>query len=279
MPKAKIKISSSKIGEQSFERYAQTDTASHPTSKAKASFYKVLVFCIVVLMAVLAGGMAWQNYKLKNSLSSLENKLKSAQSESSKSNEVKAVSTANKELLVAVGKLMVLPDNEEPTIATVADLEKLKDQPFFVNAKLGDKVLIFATAKKAVLYRPDENKIIELAPLNIGTSTPSSGNLTTAPLSASSSPQKISVEIRNGSGKNGLAGQVKALLEADGEFSVIKTGNANTVYSKTTVQALTDKATSQVISDIKKIVLSDSAETLPFGEAKSSADALIILGK
>jgi hypothetical protein len=65
----------------------------------------------------------------------------------------------------AVGKLMVLPD-EVPTVATVTDLEKLKDQVFFKNAKIGDKVLIYLKAQKAILYDSESNKIIELAPLN-----------------------------------------------------------------------------------------------------------------
>lgn len=69
-------------------------------------------------------------------------------------------------LVDEVGKLIVLPQDESPTIATVTDLEKLKSQPFFANAQIGDKVLIYARAQKAILYRPDQNKIIELAPLN-----------------------------------------------------------------------------------------------------------------
>ena len=65
----------------------------------------------------------------------------------------------------AVGKLVVLPE-EVPTVATVTDLELLKDQVFFKNAKVGDKVLIYLQAQKAILYNPESNKIIELAPLN-----------------------------------------------------------------------------------------------------------------
>ncbi len=71
-------------------------------------------------------------------------------------------------LVAAVGKLMVLPTDEQPVIATVADPEKLKDQPFFANAKKGDKVLIYNSARKAILYDPVENRIVDVAPLNIG---------------------------------------------------------------------------------------------------------------
>lgn len=73
-----------------------------------------------------------------------------------------------KELLVEVGKIVVLPKGETPTIATVTDESKLADQPFFENAKKGDKVLIYTEAKKAYLYRPSTKKIIEIAPVRIG---------------------------------------------------------------------------------------------------------------
>jgi hypothetical protein len=75
----------------------------------------------------------------------------------------------NAGLVAKLGLLMVLPTNEQPTIATVADPSKLKDQPFFTNAKTGDRVFIYTNAKKAILYDETANKIVEVAPINIGT--------------------------------------------------------------------------------------------------------------
>jgi hypothetical protein len=71
-------------------------------------------------------------------------------------------------LIADVGKLIALPTDEKPTVATITDVDKLKDQPFFKNAKNGDKVLIYTTANKAILYRPSENRIIEVGSVNIG---------------------------------------------------------------------------------------------------------------
>lgn len=71
-----------------------------------------------------------------------------------------------KDLLGKVAKLYLIPTGEEPTVATVSDPEKLKDQAFFSSAQKDDKVLIFTQAGKAVLYRPSVNKIIEVAPIN-----------------------------------------------------------------------------------------------------------------
>ena len=71
-------------------------------------------------------------------------------------------------LVAQVGNLIVLPEGEMPTVATVSDPEKLQDQPFFARAQRGDKVLIYTNSKKAILYNPESNKIVEVAPINIG---------------------------------------------------------------------------------------------------------------
>lgn len=90
-----------------------------------------------------------------------------------------AVAQEETESLVAkVSALVVLPEGEAPTIATVSDPAALKDQAFFTLAQKGDKVLIYAQAKKAILYSVSMNKILEIAPLNIGDKTT---NVTKAP--------------------------------------------------------------------------------------------------
>ena len=76
-------------------------------------------------------------------------------------------------LTAQIGKLIELPGDETPTLATVSDVDKLRDQPFFTSAQNGDKVLIFTNAKKAILYRPSSGLIIDVAPVTIGpTATP-----------------------------------------------------------------------------------------------------------
>lgn len=74
-------------------------------------------------------------------------------------------------MLDDLAKLMALP-NEKPTVATVSDIEKLKDQEFFTKAKNGDKVFIFPKAQKAILYRPSTKKLIEVAFYNTPPVTP-----------------------------------------------------------------------------------------------------------
>ncbi len=82
-------------------------------------------------------------------------------------------------LLEDVGKLMKLPD-EQPTVMTVTEPEKLKDQAFFANAKAGDRVLVFTGAKQAVLYDPVARVIVAVAPVTVGES-PQTGGTATGP--------------------------------------------------------------------------------------------------
>jgi len=71
------------------------------------------------------------------------------------------------DLVNKVSKLIALPEDENPTVATVTDIEAVKDQTFFAKAQNGDKVLIYTNARKAILYRPSENRILEVGLVNI----------------------------------------------------------------------------------------------------------------
>ena len=74
-------------------------------------------------------------------------------------------------LVQAVSKIMILPEDETPTVATVSDPSLLKDQEFFLKAKQGDKVLIYTKSKLAILYDPKAKKIVNVAPVNLGSGT------------------------------------------------------------------------------------------------------------
>lgn len=62
-----------------------------------------------------------------------------------------------------VSKLIILPKNQTPTVATVLDANKLKNQAFFANSQNGDKVLIYQTTKQAYLYRPSTNQLVNVS--------------------------------------------------------------------------------------------------------------------
>lgn len=93
-----------------------------------------------------------------------------------KDNPQAAARKEAEQLVSVVSKVILLPQGELPTVATVSDPEALKDQVFFAKAKKGDKVLLYAQAQKAYLYDPKANKILEVAPINLG-----EGDTTQAP--------------------------------------------------------------------------------------------------
>ena len=114
---------------------------------------KIFLTMFVLVLIGAAGGTAYYFYtKYQTAQTALDNPEALAQ------NEVK-------QLTDRLSKLIILPEDEEPTVATVLDKDKLKDQPFFAKAENGDKVVIFTKAAKAILYRPSANKIIEVTPI------------------------------------------------------------------------------------------------------------------
>lgn len=84
------------------------------------------------------------------------------------------------QLVGEVSRLIELPSDETPTIATVTDSTKVKDKAFFANAQNGDKVLLYAKASKAVLYRPSTHKLIEVSVLNLSEAEPTTQTQSTS---------------------------------------------------------------------------------------------------
>lgn len=80
---------------------------------------------------------------------------------------------AAKDVLDKVGKLIELPTGEQPTIATVTNPDLLNGQAFFAKAKKGDRVILYSTAKLAILYDETANKIINFGTINPSAATPS----------------------------------------------------------------------------------------------------------
>lgn len=119
----------------------------------------VVGLLLVVLLASLGG-----NYYLWDKSTKKEAEVKKLMKDPNAVAKKEAEDTT-----AMVGKLMTLPKDEKPTIATIADKKKIdvKQQPFFTNAANGDKVLLYVKAKKAILYRPSNNKIIEVGTLNV----------------------------------------------------------------------------------------------------------------
>ena len=191
-----------------------------------------------------------------------------------------------KSLVKEVGRLVVLPDGEVPTIATVTDVDKLASQPFFRTAQNGDKVVLFGSTREAILYRPSIGKIIKMAPVNatdIATPSPSltpqaniSGTPTVTPVA-----QKIKVAVLNSTKEAGLARKASALFDSE-KYEIITTGNAQGEYETTTISVVNKQVVNDIVS---KSMVSTLANTkaavkgLPSGESSpAGVDVVVILG-
>lgn len=168
----------------------------------------------------------------------------------------------------SVGKLILLP-NETPSTATVLDKGKLKDQAFFTNAENGDKILIYSTAKKAILYRPSINKIIEVMPLALD-NTATTGATT----------QKINVALLNGTTTDGLTNTAEVNIKNKiANVNVIsKTKASKTDYTATVVVDLSGTKADQAKAIAEAV--GGTVGSLPAGETKpTGADILVIVAK
>ncbi len=146
---------------------SELDETSEPML-AKPRSNKAGLLILFLLAMLFLGSTAYyyrENVKLKN------NDLQKAAQES----------TA--ELVNKVSKLIILPRGETPVVATVTDPEKLKkEQAFFTNASVGDKILIYTKARKAFMYNPKLNLIIEVAPIVLGDQNNQSQSASQPPL-------------------------------------------------------------------------------------------------
>jgi hypothetical protein len=185
----------------------------------------------------------------------------------------KSAQSGDQQVLISeVGKLIVLPTEEQPTVATVSNVNKLRTQSFFEHARNGDKVLIYTKAQEAILYDPYANKIVEVGPVNLTqpTPTPSGPTVTPAP---------VRVAVYNGTATSGLANKIGSELSQEMPYVTITAkGDAQQTYSTTIVVDLTGKNESAASLVAKE--LGGQVSKLPKGEIRpTNADLLVILGK
>lgn len=217
------------------------------------------IFGAIALVSLVGFGV-YSYMVLRNEVEQLRNSPRGVQ---------EAAKEETAKLIDQVKKLINVPEDETPTVATVSDSEKLKNNPFFANAQNGDKVLIFSTTKKAIIFRPGENKIIEVGPISIGT-----------PSASASQNQKIQFILYNGTNVTGLTKTYEAtLVRLLQSAKVIDRDNAKKRdYAKSVLIDISGSKTKEAreIAD----TLGMEVSSLPEGETKpDSGDFLIILGE
>lgn len=214
-----------------------------------------LIF-VVILALTGAGFLYYQYQKTAKELKKVKSQTTTTQ-DAAKSDEVK-------KLVSEVAKIARLPENETPSIATITDASKLKDQTFFKDAKNGDILLVFNSSGKAVLYDPKEKKVVDITTLS---STPSFN-------------QQFKLTIRNGTKTSGLAGKLEEeLKKALGVVNVVAKENAQKENYEKTIVIVINQGAKEFAANVAKTINAQIGD-IPSDEPKpKDADILIIIGK
>lgn len=239
--------------------------------------YKNLIFILTIVALIgvgIAGFSFFQYQRTQKELQAIKKAVSTSQS---------ATSDQLSKILVEVGKIMKLPEGEIPTMATISDIAKLKDQPFFQNGKNGDILLVFNKAGKAILYNPIDKKIVEVAPVSnavaAGSPGSSPGQNPKSTPSPTPTPAQPKILLRNGTMSLNLATKMEAEIKKSFPLVIIagKENAARNTYDRSIVVILNTalSGNAQEIARTLKLTIAD----LPSAEKKpTNADILIILG-
>lgn len=148
--------------ESSTPKVTETSQPSKKVNKQKTRRRRprlLTVFLVLILLALAAGSFfLYQKYR---DTQAQVDKLSTVQGQQELSN------TQVNELLGEMRAIILLPSDEDPVVATITDINLLRDKDFYKDAQNGDRVVVFASAKKAYIYRPSEKKIINVGAFEV----------------------------------------------------------------------------------------------------------------
>ncbi len=126
---------------------------------------KTLLPVLLIVLVVLVVVLDTQRRKAQTELKNLTVRLEQLQGNNA-ANQEKARTVVER-----VQKLMNIDVSVEPTVATIVDVEKLREQnPFYDKAENGDFLIV--TPTRAILYREEENIILDVVPVQIEQEAP-----------------------------------------------------------------------------------------------------------
>lgn len=255
-------------------------------TKETGGFLKKMIMAVLFVALAIGGSfLLWQNYQLRARASDVE-----ANSEQQELNEEEVQVLLNK-----VAEHIVLPAEEEPTIATIVDAEKLsQEQAFYSDVIDGDKVLIYMNAQKAIIYRESEDKLVNVGPIytnqqankeqeNIDNNQEEildeDANEENEEV-IEQSEESLTIEIRNGSRTAGVAGNMQTELSVYDEFDVIDIGDAKVKsYEELYLIDLTEGNKEAQLQALADELAVEPIKEIPAGESESEAEVLIIIGE
>jgi len=137
-------------------------------------YIRYIIFAAVLLLLLWAGHYIYVRFWTQSPFGPTKTDGSAQEASAAATSSVDVAAETEADIVSAVGKLMLLPTDETPSLAKVSDPALLQSQVFFKNAVTGDVVLMYPKSLRAILYDPMQNKIIEVGPITAATSTATS---------------------------------------------------------------------------------------------------------
>ena len=256
------------------KKWSQEGSTKHNKPSSDRKFIKKTPLKIFSLTAIIGiiGFAGWSFYNYQKAKEKVV-KLSTIEGQQ----ELAEQSLEN--LLNRIKSHMILPEDEEPTVATITSVETLiQEQPFFKGAQNGDKVIVYVGAKKAIIYSPGRNVIVNVGAVYVEANEEDS-QLLTEELEKES--DKLDIEIRNGTKIAGLAQTISSKLETtSGEYNIVDVTDASSKeISQTLVIDLGKTDNKDLVASVGSVLGAETTDRLPEGEKESSAEVLVIIGE
>jgi len=214
---------------------------------------KIFLIFISLLLAFSTAGLTFLYFKEKNKIND-------------------STFVATEEIRIIKEKLSkhyLLSRDEDPTIATIVDIDTLKEQnpTFYEKAQNNDKVIIYSD--KAFIFRIEEDIIVNVAPV---IKQPIQNN----------DMDSLIIDLRNGTQDENYLDEVAVGIMTNlGEnFIVESTSNAlSDDFTQVIIYDLSDGTKSNLVNILAEELKATIEKNLPEGEPLSNADVVVILGK
>lgn len=146
-------------------------TVAAPKRRRRRGWLNLFLLLIVIAAVAL---FAWAEMQRREVAGRLEQT--SAELEDIRKSTQRGGQEVADEVLSKVRRHMIVAEEPQPTVATIVDINRLKEaNEFYSVADNGDHLVI--TEKRAILYDPDRDIILDVVPVRINqTASPSPTN-------------------------------------------------------------------------------------------------------
>lgn len=151
---------------EDFEDFEEVSESKGRVRASSTGLYKVVIALLIIALGVVSYAY-YKGYPLPFIKPNVQQQMTAQQQ---KEAEAKIA-----QYTAAASKLIILP-KETPTVLTISDAATLsKEQAFYKGSQNGDVVFVFMEAKKAIIYSPSRNIVVNAGPVYLNdtaTTTP-----------------------------------------------------------------------------------------------------------